>query len=260
MILRHAMPNIHDGAPALEVRSVSHAFGARMALDEVSLSISPMTFCVLLGLNGAGKTTLFSLITRLYDNTSGTIVVLGHDVRRASGKALRKLGVVFQQRTLDLDLTIIQNLQYHAALHGIPPNKARARAHAVLERVALLDRAQDKVRRLSGGQMRRVEIARALLHGPRLLLLDEPTVGLDVEARQEVLDYVRRLCRDEGLSVLWATHLIDEVGPESEVVILHQGRVLDAGPVAQVVDRAEARDVREAFANLTQAAGTAKEG
>jgi ABC-2 type transport system ATP-binding protein len=219
-----------------------------------------MTFCVLLGLNGAGKTTLFSLITRLYDNTSGTIMVLGHDVRRASGKALRKLGVVFQQRTLDLDLTVIQNLHYHAALHGIPPNKARESAHAVLERVALLDRAKDKVRRLSGGQMRRIEIARALLHGPRLLLLDEPTVGLDVDARQDILDHVRRLCRDEGLSVLWATHLIDEVGPESEVVILHQGRVLDAGPVAQVVARAEARDVREAFAKLTQAAGAAMEG
>ena len=130
----------------------------------------------------------------------------------------------------------------------------------MLERVALLDRAKDKARRLSGGQMRRIEIARALLHGPRLLLLDEPTVGLDVDARQDILDHVRRLCRDEGLSVLWATHLIDEVGPESEVVILHQGRVLDAGPVAQVVARAEARDVREAFAKLTQAAGAAMEG
>ncbi|MDX1423585.1 MAG: ATP-binding cassette domain-containing protein, partial [Kiloniellales bacterium] len=109
-----------EDAAALEVRSVSHAFGARVALDDVSLTIAPRTFCVLLGLNGAGKTTLFSLITRLYDNTSGTIAVLGHDVRKASGKALRKLGVVFQQRTLDLDLSVMQNLAYHAALHGIP--------------------------------------------------------------------------------------------------------------------------------------------
>lgn len=245
---------------ALEVRSVSHAFGARKALDEVSLTIAPRTFCVLLGLNGAGKTTLFSLITRLYGNTSGTITVLGHDVRKASGKALRKLGVVFQQRTLDLDLSVTQNLVYHAALHGIPLSEARERGRLVLQRVALLDRAKDKVRRLSGGQMRRVEIARALLHGPRLLLLDEPTVGLDIDARQDILDHVRGLCRNDGLSVLWATHLIDEVGPDSHVVILHQGRVLDAGPVAEVVARSEAQDIRDAFAKLTRAAGGATEG
>ena len=249
-----------EEAAALEVRSVSHAFGARQALDEVSLTIAPRTFCVLLGLNGAGKTTLFSLITRLYDNASGTITVLGHDVRTAAGQALRQLGVVFQQRTLDLDLSVMQNLVYHAALHGIAPSEARARGRLVLERVALLERARDKARRLSGGQMRRVEIARALLHRPRLLLLDEPTVGLDIEARQAILDHVRRLCRDEGLSVLWATHLIDEVGPASDVVILHQGRVLDAGPVAEVVARAATQDIREAFTKLTRAAGAASEG
>ncbi len=254
------MSDSPEGTAALEVRSVSHAFGARRALDEVSLAIAPRTFCVLLGLNGAGKTTLFSLITRLYDNTSGTITVLGHDVRRASGKALRKLGVVFQQRTLDLDLSVMQNLTYHAALHGIPLSEARERGRLVLERVALLDRAKDKVRRLSGGQMRRVEIARALLHGPRLLLLDEPTVGLDIDARQEILDHVRRLCRDEGLSVLWATHLIDEVGSESDVVILHQGRVLAAGLAAEIVAREDARDIREAFTKLTRNAGGVAEG
>jgi len=249
-----------DGPAALEVRTVSHAFGARTALDQVSLSIAPRRFCVLLGLNGAGKTTLFSLITRLYDNTSGSITVLGHDVRKASGKALRTLGVVFQQRTLDLDLSVRQNLDYHAALHGIPLGEARARGCQVLERVGLLDRAKEKARRLSGGQMRRVEIARALLHEPRLLLLDEPTVGLDIDARQDILDHVRRLCRDEGLSVLWATHLIDEVGTDSDVVILHQGRVLDAGPVGDVVARAEAQDIRDAFAKLTRTAGGPGEG
>jgi ABC-2 type transport system ATP-binding protein len=251
-----AMAEVSEAPAALAVCSVSHAFGARKALDQVSLAIAPRTFCVLLGLNGAGKTTLFSLITRLYDNTSGTVTVLGHDVRKASGKALQNLGVVFQQRTLDLDLSVMQNLVYHAALHGIALGEARKRGRQVLERVALLDRAKDKVRRLSGGQMRRVEIARALLHGPRLLLLDEPTVGLDIDARQDILDHVRQLCREEGLSVLWATHLIDEVGPESDVVILHQGRVLDAGPVAEVVDRAEAEDIRDAFAKLTRSAAT----
>ena len=238
---------------ALEVQSVSHAFGARQALDGVSCAIEPSQYCVLLGLNGAGKTTLFSLITRLYNNTSGAIRVFGHDVRRAPGLALRRLGVVFQQRTLDLDLTVMQNLIYHGALHGFSTRDAKRRAVEELGRFDLLDRAGDKVRRLSGGQMRRVEIARSLLHQPRLLLLDEPTVGLDIDARQGILDHVRRLCREDGLAVLWATHLIDEALPESRVIVMHHGKVQSSGPLEQVVADADAGDIREAFTKLTRA-------
>lgn len=245
------------GTPALDIEAVSHAFGTRKALDDVTFSIAPSRDCVLLGLNGAGKTTLFSLVTRLYHNTAGSIRVFGHDVRQAPGHALRRLGVVFQQRTLDLDLSVMQNLAYHAALHGLPPRHARRRAGEELSRLGLSDRANDKARRLSGGQMRRVEIARALLHEPRLLLLDEPTVGLDIDARQGILDHVRALCREENLAVLRATHLIDEVTPESDVVILHQGRVLSSGPVSAVVEEAGAADIRDAFARLTRAASSA---
>jgi len=237
---------------ALEIDSVSHAFGARKALDNVSCAIAPSRHCVLLGLNGAGKTTLFSLITRLYNNTSGGIRVFGHDVRRQPQQALRQLGVVFQQRTLDLDLSVMQNLIYHGALHGIAPARAKRRAEEELERLGMTDRAGDKVRKLSGGQMRRVEIARALLHGPRLLLLDEPTVGLDIDARQSIVDHVQRLCRDERLAVLWATHLIDEVLPQSQVIVLHRGRVLADGPRDQVVAEVDANDIRETFLRLTR--------
>ena len=243
---------------ALEVEAVSHAFGARRALNEAGFEVAPSQFCVLLGLNGAGKTTLFSLITRLYDNTSGEIRVFGSDVRRQPGAALRRLGVVFQQRTLDLDLTVLQNLIYHGALHGLSRGEARRRAEAELARAGLTERAGDKVRRLSGGQMRRVEIARALLHRPKLLLLDEPTVGLDISARQDILERVRGLCRDEGLAVLWATHLIDEVLPENQVVILHQGAVLDSGTAAEVAARAGAEDIRAAFTELTRAEGASQ--
>ncbi|MFQ5468183.1 MAG: ATP-binding cassette domain-containing protein [Kiloniellaceae bacterium] len=241
-----------SGPLALEIDSVSHAFGARKALDNVSCAIAPSEYRVLLGLNGAGKTTLFSLITRLYDNASGGIRVFGHDVRRQPQRALRQLGVVFQQRTLDLDLSIMQNLIYHGALHGIPPARAKRRAEEELERLGLAVRAGDKVRKLSGGQMRRVEIARALLHRPRLLLLDEPTVGLDIDSRQSIVDHVQRLCRDERLAVLWATHLIDEVLPRSQVIVLHRGRVLADGPLDRVVAEAGARDIRETFLLLTR--------
>ncbi|MEJ2435677.1 MAG: ATP-binding cassette domain-containing protein, partial [Pseudolabrys sp.] len=173
--------------PALSVEKVSHSYGARRALDEVSFAVAPATFAVLLGLNGAGKSTLFALITRLFGIQRGRIRIFDHDVARAPGEALRILGVVFQSRTLDLDLSVMQNLLYHAALHGIGKREAKARAEDVLARIALRDRARDKVRNLSGGQMRRVEIARALLHRPRLLVLDEPTVGLDIKSRADIL-------------------------------------------------------------------------
>jgi ABC-2 type transport system ATP-binding protein len=161
--------------------------------------------------------------------------------------------VVFQQRTLDLDLTVMQNLIYHGALHGFSTRDAKRRAVEELDRLGVIDRAGDRVRRLSGGQIRRVEIARSLLHEPRLLLLDEPTVGLDIDARQGILDHVRRLCREDGLAVLWATHLIDEALPGSRVVVMHHGKVLSSGPIERVIADAEVGDIREAFIKLTRA-------
>ena len=237
--------------PALAVRQVSHAYGPHKALKDVSLTVPQSRFTALLGLNGAGKTTLFSLITRLYDTQQGSIDVLGHRVSREPGEALRRLGVVFQARTLDLDLSVIDNLLYHAALHGIGGREARQRALAALEEIELADRARDAVRKLSGGQMRRIEIARALLHRPRVLVLDEPTVGLDVASRSAILRHVRSLVRERGVAVLWATHLLDEVIPDDAVVVLHRGQVLAAGNVADVVTSAGAADMRSAFIALT---------
>ena len=145
---------------ALSVENVSHAYGSRVALDKVSFGVAPASFTVLLGLNGAGKSTLFSVITHLYVSRSGAVRIFGRDVARNSGAALALLGVVFQQRTLDPDLSVGQNLAYHGALHGIGARETRERAVIQLTRVGLADRTGDKVRLLSGGQMRRVEIAR----------------------------------------------------------------------------------------------------
>src|SRR5579872_3959726 len=150
--------------PALSISGVSHSYGARRALIDVDFTVAPASFTVLLGLNGAGKSTLFSLVTRLYATRRGRIRIFGHDVAREPGAALRRLGVVFQSRALDVDISLRQNLVYHAALHGIGGARARALADEALQRAGLADRARDKVAALSGGQMRRVEIARALLH------------------------------------------------------------------------------------------------
>ncbi len=236
---------------ALEIAGLTHRFGSVCALDEASLSLNQGDFTVLLGLNGAGKTTLYSLITRLYSHQSGSIHIFGHDLYRHSSAALARIGVVFQQPSLDLDLSVEQNLRYHASLHGIDRQTTRHRIESELQRCGLSEQAGARLRTLSGGQRRRVEIARALLHQPSLLLLDEPTVGLDIGSRQAILHHVRELCRSENLAVLWATHLIDEIGAGEKVVILHQGRVLAAGPVDQVVTKAGTQDIRQAFNKIT---------
>ena len=236
---------------ALSVENVSHAYGARIALDNVSFAIAPASFTVLLGLNGAGKSTLFSVITHLYVSRSGVVRIFGRDVARNSGAALALLGVVFQQRTLDPDLSVAQNLAYHGALHGLGRRETRARGATQLARVGLADRTGDKVRFLSGGQMRRVEIARALLHQPRMLLLDEPTAGLDIKARAGILEVVRGLVAEERIGVLWATHLVDEIRDEDHVVVLHKGRVLADDSSRSVVRATGARSIGEAFTSLT---------
>jgi ABC-2 type transport system ATP-binding protein len=238
---------------ALQVAGVSHFYGKRKALDDVSFVVDPASFTVLLGLNGAGKSTLFSLITRLYATRSGTIRIFGYDVGRQTGEALRRLGVVFQPRTLDLELTVMQNLIYHAALHGIGPQEAKRRARAVLARAGLAERASDKVGNLSGGLIRRVEIARAFLHRPDLLLLDEPTVGLDVKARADIIAQVRGLVASEGIGVLWTTHLIDEIAKTDSVVILHEGKVREKGLTTEILARTGAPDMRTAFVKVTGA-------
>jgi ABC-2 type transport system ATP-binding protein len=248
------MPRDPDIATAaLEVAGLSHAFGARTVLQDVAFRVRPGDFTVLLGLNGAGKTTLFALITRLFHSRNGSISVFGHDIRREPSAALARMGVVFQQPTLDLDLTVAQNMAYHAALHGMPRRLARERAAVELERSGLASRAHDRARLLSGGQKRRVELARALLHQPGLLLLDEPTVGLDIESRRSLLAHVRELCAERGMGVLWATHLIDEADERARVIVLHQGVVLADGPVPDVAAASGTPDLRAAFDKLVKA-------
>jgi ABC-2 type transport system ATP-binding protein len=223
---------------ALEISAVSHRFGARQVLSNVSIALEAGGFAILLGDNGAGKTTLFSLIAGLYRARQGTIRILGHDIASDAEGALRQMGIVFQQQTLDLDLTVGENLAYHAALHDLPRDEGARRARTELERLGMAETLSRVVRELSGGERRRVEIARALLHAPRLLLLDEPTSGLDPRARTALLRHVRQLCADKGLSVLWTTHLLDEIEAGDQVVRLQGGKVVAPGPSALAGDHA----------------------
>jgi ABC-2 type transport system ATP-binding protein len=240
---------------ALEVSSLSYNFGAKAALRDVSFTVSTGSFTALLGPNGAGKSTFFALATRLFDCTTGSIRIFGHDVRTDPGGALARLGVVFQEPTLDLDLTVLQNLRYGAALHGIGRRDADARIDLALARFGLADRRHDKARSLNGGHRRRIEIARALMHRPALLLLDEPTVGLDVPTRRQLVELVHQLCREDGIAVLWATHLVDELNAETDrVVLLRQGQVQHRGTVPDVLAAAGVTDLHALFSEEEEAA------
>ncbi|MGV8862812.1 MAG: ABC transporter ATP-binding protein [Pseudomonas sp.] len=235
---------------ALEVEDVSFAYGAREALRHVGFSLAPGRFAALLGPNGAGKSTLIALLTRLYDLQRGEIRVGGCSLRQTPRPALRQLGVVFQQSTLDLDLSVEQNLRYHAALHGMSRRQANSRIEEELTRQQLTERRGERVRELNGGHRRRIEIARALLHEPRLLLLDEASVGLDPASRLALNRHVRSLCREHGISVLWTTHLLDEVQEEDDLLILHQGHLVASGQAA-AISAEHGGDLGDAFHLLT---------
>lgn len=237
----------------IEASNLSFRYGDKTVLREVSFALTSGRFHALLGPNGAGKSTLFGLLTRLLALQQGELLLAGQSLKKQPAEAMRQIGVVFQQNALDLDLTVRQNLQYHAALHGLSRKEARVRGDRELERFSLEDRANDAVRQLNGGHRRRVEIARALLHNPSLLLLDEPTVGLDVASRKALNEHVRTLCDEDGLTVLWATHLIEEVRADDRVLILHQGQLLADGNGQAICDAEGTRDLAETFHALTGA-------
>lgn len=237
---------------ALSVEDLTFSYNDKKALELVNFQIHSGECTLLLGPNGAGKSTLFSLLTRLYDARDGRIELCGFDIKQQTRKALAKLGIVFQQTTLDMDLSVMDNLRYHAALHGIGRKQANQVIQQELQRLSLYDRRFDKVRQLNGGHRRRVEIARALLHKPSLLLLDEPTVGLDVPSRLAIVEYVHQLAKQENLAVLWASHLIDEIYPGDHLIILHKGQIKANGTVDEVLQSTSTTQVKDAFYSLTQ--------
>ena len=232
----------------IEISEVSHNFGQKRVLDQITLSIKKGTFCALLGPNGAGKSTLFSALTRLLIPTQGTIKIHGNDIHKSPRPALSNIGVVFQQQTMDLDLTVFQNLRYFGKLQGMSGRDLNQRIDQVLTLLNMAERSHEVVRTLNGGHRRRAEIARSLIHDPKVLLLDEATVGLDPETRKSITDDMHKIAQTEGKTILWATHLCDEVGDDDQLVILHNGKILRNGQAHEIANGGNLLDV---FLSLT---------
>ena len=235
----------------LRCREVSKRYGRTQALDAVTLAVAPGEMVALLGPNGAGKTTLFQLLTGLYVADSGAVEVLGADMRREPVRALAQLGVVFQQPALDLNLTVRASLRFHADLHGLPSSLSRPRIEELLRRFGLTELAGKPARELSGGNRRKVELVRALLHEPKLLLMDEATVGLDPASRAQLLEEVLQARSERGLGVLWATHLVDEAERAQRVLVLHKGKLLWDGGVRELCEAQGQATLQGAFLKMT---------
>jgi ABC-2 type transport system ATP-binding protein len=244
----------------LEVRDLVKRYGARTALDGLSFTLAPGTFTALLGPNGAGKSTLFQVATGLFAADEGDVRVDGVPMRSDARRALAQIGVVFQQQSLDLDLPVVRNLQFQADLHGLPRAVAAERIALLAARFGLAGDLKRAVRELSGGTRRKVELVRALLHAPKLLLMDEATVGLDPKSRRDLLDGLRVEVRARGVAVLWATHLVSEAEQADRVLVLHRGKLLADGTPAAVTAALGGSSLEAAFIAATAGPGNPTQG
>jgi len=218
-----------DRTTALAVRNLTHRYGERVAVDSLSFEVAPGTITAVLGPNGSGKTTLFRVLSTLARAQEGEVEIEGKSLARDLENARDALGVVFQYPSLDKKLTVIENLRHQAALYGMKKTVATERIEAATEAFGLTDRLKQTVETLSGGLQRRVELAKSLLHHPRILLLDEPSTGLDPGARADLRETLARLRREQGATILLTTHLIDEADFADRVLIMHQGKLVADG-------------------------------
>jgi ABC-2 type transport system ATP-binding protein len=218
---------------AVRIAELTHHYGHRRALDNLTLGIEEAEVFVFLGPNGGGKTTLFRILSTLIAPQTGEVNLLGRPLPNEAARVRAEIGVAFQAPSLDKKLTALENLRYQAALYGLSGAHARRRALELLEQLGVAERSGDLVETLSGGLRRRVELAKTMIHQPRLLLLDEPSTGLDPGARSDLWKYLRRLRGEMGVTVVLTTHLLEEAERADRIAILHQGRLvaLDAPDV-----------------------------
>lgn len=241
----------------LSIKDVSKSYGATRALNGLSLDLAEYELVGLLGPNGAGKSTLFQIAAGLFAPDAGTVEVFGLDYKSSAPAILSRLGVVFQARSIDLDMTVRANLAFHGRLFGLWGSALKQRIGEVTELLEIGDLVKKPVRTLSGGNQRRVEIARALINNPQVLLMDEPSTGLDAATRRRLVDHMQWVRQRKGTSILWATHLVDEVADADRIMLIAKGEVLAAGTPAELIARTGTQSLTDAYIALTGITGAA---
>ncbi len=237
---------------AIEVRDLVINYGSFCAVDHISFTVPEGIIFGFLGPNGAGKTTIIKVLTTVLDASGGSVRVNGHDPLRERRQVRRSFGIVFQDPSLDDELTALENMDLHGALYGLGRGERRQRTQALLEMVGLWDRRGDFVKRYSGGMKRRLEIARALLHRPRILFLDEPTIGLDPQTRNHIWGYIDRLSREQKVTVFFTTHYMEEADRvATEAAVIDHGKIIAQGTPAALKEQTNAPTLEDAFIALT---------
>ncbi len=235
----------------IEAHNLTKKFGNFTAVNNISFNVEKGIIAAFLGPNGAGKTTTIRMLTTLLHPTTGDLSVNGFSQKDVNG-IRHSFGIVFQDPSLDDDLTALENLYFHAALYNIPKQAAKVQAKKVLEFVDLSDKADQFVKNFSGGMKRRLEIARSLMHTPKVLFLDEPTIGLDPQTRNKMWEYVKKLRDTEGLTVLFTTHYMEEAEKAADTVfIIDHGNIIGQGTVSEIKNSTETTTLEEAFLKLT---------
>ena len=236
----------------IAVQGLTKRFRGFTAVDNVTFSVRKGEIFAFLGPNGAGKTTTIKMLTTLLNPTAGTIQVNGHDPRREQNAVRESFGIVFQDQSSDDELTAYENLEFHGVLYGVPKQLRRERIEQLLKIVELWDRRDARVKTFSGGMKRRLEIARGLLHHPKILFLDEPTAGLDPQTRNRMWEYVRQLNREESITVFFTTHYMEEAEKVAQrIAIIDHGKILVQGTAKELEKRTGKRTLEEAFLALT---------
>lgn len=236
----------------IEVKNLTKKFGEFTAVDAVSFDVARGETFAFLGPNGAGKTTTIKMLTTILHPTSGDVSINGHDPHANPDGARRSFGIVFQDPSVDDELTAYENLEYHGVLYGMPKNLRRARIGQLLKFVELWDRKGDLIKTFSGGMRRRLEIARGLLHHPKILFLDEPTLGLDPQTRNHIWSYIKNLNKEEGITVFVTTHYMEEADRvANHVAIIDHGKIVAQGSSADLKKKTNSGTLEEAFLSLT---------
>ena len=234
------------------VQDLVKNYGDFCAVNHISFTVPEGKIFGFLGPNGAGKTTTIKMLTTVLDPTSGSIRVNGHDPTRQQKQVRRSFGIVFQDPSLDDELTAYENMDLHGVLYGVPRGERHQRIDMLVDFVGLGERKKDLVKTYSGGMKRRLEVARALLHTPRILFLDEPTIGLDPQTRNHIWGYIQQLSRDEGVTVFFTTHYMDEADRvANEVGVIDHGKIVAQGSPAELKERTRCANLEDAFIAVT---------